>query len=81
MDYVIFYPYVGGQFNPHPGAFIQYIFDKAMEAGADVIIVSHAYIVKKAHFQCNILCAHSLGNFNMDYRSDLVYPQALPGTV
>lgn len=77
-DFVIFYPHVGGQFDPHPGAFTQYIFDKAIEAGADAIIASHAHIVQKAHFRGDILCAYSLGNFNMDYRSGLVYPQALP---
>lgn len=78
-DFVIFYPHTGGQFDPHPGAFTEYIFDKAVEAGADAVIASHAHVVQKALFRGNTLCAYSLGNFNMDPCSGLVFPATLPG--
>ena len=78
-DFVIFYPHVGGQFDPHPGAFTEYIFDKALEAGADAIIAGHAHVVQKALFRGNTLCAYSLGNFNMDPYSGMVFPATLPG--
>lgn len=78
-DFVIFYPHVGGQFDPHPGQFTEYIFDKALEAGADAIIASHAHVVQKALYRDGVLCAYSLGNFNMDPHSGLVVPEVLPG--
>ena len=78
-DFVIFYPHVGGQFDPHPGQFTEYIFDKALEAGADAIIASHAHVVQKALYRNGTLCAYSLGNFNMDPFSGLVVREVLPG--
>lgn len=77
-DFVIFYPHVGGQFDPHPGAFTEYIFDKALEAGADAIIASHAHVVQKALFRGDTLCAYSLGNFNMDPTSGMIFPATMP---
>ena len=78
-DYVIFYPHIGGQFDPHPGLFTEYIFDKAVEAGADAIIASHAHVVQKALFREGVLCVYSLGNFNMDPTSGMVFPATMPG--
>lgn len=43
-DVVIFYPHVGGQFNPEPGAVARYV----VEQGADAVIASHSHIVQKA---------------------------------
>ena len=77
-DFVIFYPHVGGQFDPAPGRFTEYIFDKAVEAGADAVIASHAHVVQRALYRGDTLCAYSLGNFNMDARSGLVVPEVLP---
>jgi poly-gamma-glutamate synthesis protein (capsule biosynthesis protein) len=70
---------VGGQFDPSPGLFTRYIFDKVLEAGADAIVASHAHVVQRAGFRDGRLCAYSLGNFNMDFRSGLVVPEVLPG--
>ena len=78
-DFVIFYPHVGGQFDPAPGQFTEYIFDKAVEAGADAVIASHAHVVQRALYRSGCLCAYSLGNFNMDPHSGLVVPEVLPG--
>lgn len=77
-DFVIFYPHIGGQFDPHPGLFTEYIFDKALEAGADAIIASHAHVVQKALYREGVLCAYSLGNFNMDPTSGMVFPATMP---
>ena len=46
-DLVLFYPHVGGQFNVKPGAFTEYIVDKALEAGADAIVATHSHIPQK----------------------------------
>jgi len=78
-DFVIFYPHTGGQFDPHPGAVTEYVVEKAVEAGADAVIASHAHVVQNAKMFGNIPCLYSLGNFNMDPTSGLVVPQYLPG--
>ena len=78
-DFVIFYPHVGGQFDPAPGQFTEYIFEKAVEAGADAVIASHAHVVQRALYKGDTLCVYSLGNFNMDPHSGLVVPEVLPG--
>ena len=77
-DVVIFYPHTGGQFDTTPGTFTEYVVEKAVEAGADMVIASHAHTVQKAEVKNGILCAYSLGNFNMDPDSGLVVPEAYP---
>ena len=77
-DLVIFYPHVGGQFNPIPGAISEYVMDKALEAGADAIMASHSHMIQKAVLRDGIPCAYSLGNFNMDPFSSLMIPDCLP---
>lgn len=78
-DFVIFYPHVGGQFNPKPGKFSQYIVEKALEAGADAILASHSHMVQKAEIVNGVPCAWSLGNFSMSASSSIVAKQMLPG--
>ncbi|MBR5848377.1 MAG: CapA family protein, partial [Bacteroidaceae bacterium] len=63
-DLVLFYPHVGGQFNPYPGAFSEYIMDKALEAKPDAILASHAHMVQKAELRDGVPCFFSMGNFN-----------------
>lgn len=77
-DYVVFYPHVGGQFNPRPGAISEYVMDKAIEAGADAVIASHSHIVQKAKIRDGIPCMYSLGNFNMSPLSSLMLHEYLP---
>lgn len=77
-DLVIFYPHVGGQFNPRPGAISEYVMDKGLEAGADAIIASHSHIVQKAEIRDGIPCMYSLGNFNMSPLSSLMVHEYLP---
>lgn len=77
-DLVIFYPHVGGQFNPCPGAVSEYVFTKGMEAGADAVLASHSHMLQKAVLRHGIPCAYSMGNFNMDPLSSLMIPKYLP---
>lgn len=76
-DLVLFYPHVGGQFNLKPGAFTEYVFEKALEAGADAIIATHSHIPQKLTTQNGVPCAYCLGNFNMNPRSYLAMPEIL----
>ena len=78
-DLVIFYPHIGGQFDPHPGQFTEYVMEKAVEAGADAIVASHAHVVQNAKMFGDTPCAYSIGNFNMDPTSCLGVLENLPG--
>lgn len=78
-DFVIFYPHVGGQFNPKPGKFSQLVTQKSLEAGADAIMASHSHMVQKAEIIDGVPCAWSLGNFSMSASSPIVAKQMLPG--
>ena len=78
-DFVIFYPHIGGQFDPHPGQFTEYVMEKAVEAGADAIVASHAHVVQNAKMFGTTPCAYSIGNFNMDPTSCLGVLENLPG--
>lgn len=76
-DLVLFYPHVGGQFNEKPGAFSEYIVEKAVEAGADAVIATHSHIPQKFRWNSGVPCAYCLGNFNMNPRSYLAMPEIL----
>ena len=78
-DFVIFYPHIGGQFDPHPGQFTEYMVEKAVEAGAHAVVASHAHVVQNAALLRGVPVAYSIGNFNMDPHSALVVPEYLPG--
>ena len=77
-DLVIFYPHVGGQFNPRPGAISEYVMDKGLEAGADAIIASHSHMVQQAEMRGSVPCMYCLGNFNMSPLSSLYIEQYHP---
>ena len=76
-DLVLFYPHVGGQFNIKPGAFSEYVIDKALEAGADAIIATHSHIPQKLVVKDGIPISYCLGNFNMNPKSYLAMPEIL----
>lgn len=78
-DVVIFYPHVGGQFNPKPGKFSEYVVDEAIKAGADVVLASHSHMVQKACYIGVVPCAYSLGNFSMSPNSTIILKEHLPG--
>ena len=76
-DIVIFYPHVGGQFNIKPGAFSEYVIDKALEAGADAIAATHSHIPQKFVRKNGVPVSYCLGNFNMNPKSYLAMPEIL----
>ena len=76
-DIVLFYPHVGGQFNEKPGAFSEYVVQKAVEAGADAVIAHHSHIPQKSEWIGDIPVSYCLGNFNMNPRSYLAMPEIL----
>ncbi|MBE6883313.1 MAG: CapA family protein [Ruminococcaceae bacterium] len=78
-DFVICYPHVGGQFNPQPGKFSEYVVEEAVKAGADAVLASHSHMVQRALWKNGVPCAYSLGNFNMAPNSDIIVKKNLPG--
>jgi len=76
-DIVLFYPHVGGQFNIKPGAFTEYVIDKALEAGADAIAATHSHIPQKFVWKNGVPVSYCLGNFNMNPKSYLAMPEIL----
>jgi poly-gamma-glutamate synthesis protein (capsule biosynthesis protein) len=74
---VLVYPHVGGQFNDTPGAFSRYVVEKAREAGADAVVLTHSHIPQKAEWQDGVPVSYCLGNFNMNPRSYLAMPEIL----
>ena len=76
-DIVLFYPHVGGQFTIKPGAFTEYVVDKAVEAGADAVVATHCHIPEKLVWKNGIPVSYCLGNFNMNPKSYLAMPEIL----
>lgn len=77
-DFVICYPHVGGQFNPQPGKFSEYVVEEAIKAGADAVFASHSHMVQKACYQGDVPCAYSLGNFSMSPNTVFIVKEYLP---
>lgn len=77
-DFVIFYPHLGGQFNPEPGPFTKYVVEKAIGAGADAVIASHPHIVQRAEQKGSVPCFYSIGNFCMSPNSVYLLHEHLP---
>ena len=77
-DFVICCPHVGGQFNPIPGKFSEYVVSEAVKAGADAVLASHSHMVQKAEFIDGVPCAFSLGNFSMSPNSTIIVNKNLP---
>ncbi|MBQ7768957.1 MAG: CapA family protein [Oscillospiraceae bacterium] len=76
-DIVLFYPHVGGQFTIKPGAFTEYVIEKALEAGADAIAATHCHIPEKFEWKNGVPVSYCLGNFNMNPKSYLAMPEIL----
>lgn len=76
-DLVLFYPHVGGQFNIKPGAFSEYVIEKALDAGVDAIIGTHSHIPQKLVMKNGVPVSYCLGNFNMNPKSYLAMPEIL----
>ncbi len=77
-DIVICYPHVGGQFNPVPGKFSEYVVAQALKAGADTVLAGHSHMVQPVKYIDGVLCAYSLGNFSMSPNSTIIVKKNLP---
>ena len=77
-DIVICYPHVGGQFNPQPGKFSEYVVSEAVKAGADAVMAGHSHMVQPIRFIDGVPCAYSLGNFSMSPNSTIIVKKNLP---
>ena len=77
-DFVICYPHVGGQFNPQPGKFSEYVVEEAVKAGADAVLASHSHMVQKACYLGDVPCAYSLGNVSMCPNTVFIVKEYLP---
>ena len=77
-DVVCFLPHTGGQFNVEPGKASVYFVSRAVEAGADAVLASHAHTVQRAELRGSVPCFYSLGNVTMWPNSDYVEHSTLP---
>lgn len=77
-DLVLFYPHTGGQFNDFPGRFTEYVIEKAIKSGCDIVIGSHPHVVQKAEIINGKPCFYSIGNFSMSPNSVYLYFKNLP---
>lgn len=77
-DFVIFYPHTGGQYNPKPGKFSEYIMEKALEAGADAVMAAHSHMVQKVETVDGVPLVWSLGNFSMSPSNVYFVAEMLP---
>lgn len=76
-DYTILYLHAGGQFNEEPGDFVEFIVNKARDAGVDSIVGHHPHVVQKSLSLKNGILAYSLGNFSLSPSSIYVNPKKL----
>ena len=77
-DFVIFYPHTGGQYNPTPGKFSEYIMQKGLEAGADAVMAAHSHMVQKVKLINGVPMIWSLGNFSMSPNNVYFIAEVLP---
>lgn len=71
-DVVLCCPHIGGQFNPQPGAFSEYVVRCAKDGGADAVLASHSHVVQRMALCGGTPCAYSLGNVSMSPGSSLM---------
>lgn len=62
-DFVIVLLHCGGQYNPQPDPYTEFIIGKLREFGADMVIGNHPHVVHKADLGNGIPVFYSLGNF------------------
>ena len=77
-DFVIINIHNGGQFNPIPGDFSEYIMKFCVNAGVDLVVGHHPHVVQKADFINHVLCAFSLGNYSISPSTPYMLFEDLP---
>lgn len=69
-DYLMVFPHWGNEFMERPAPWQFALADKMVQAGADIILGSHAHIIQAAHFIQDRPVFFCLGNFLSDYFQD-----------
>lgn len=77
-DYVILLVHAGGQFNPEPGGYCEFLMDFLTRYGADAVIENHPHVVQKIVDTNGKLTAYSLGSFNLSPSADYIIHDSLP---
>ena len=63
-DFVIALPHLGGQYNPYPGFFQEFVTQQILSMGIDLIVENHSHNPQPINIHENgTLVAYSLGNF------------------
>ena len=63
-EFVVAIMHSGGQYNPVPDPYTEYIVSMIIESGADMIIGHHPHVVHRLEFRMGRPVVYSLGNFS-----------------
>lgn len=77
-DLVVLLVHAGGQFNPEPGEYCEFLMDFLTKFGADAVIENHPHVVQKIKETNKKLTAYSLGSFNLSPSADYIIHEPLP---
>lgn len=77
-DVVVLLVHAGGQFNPEPGTYCEFLMNDLTQYGADVVIENHPHVVQRIKETNKKLTAYSLGSFNLSPSADYIIHEPLP---
>lgn len=77
-DVVVACIHSGGQFNPEPGGFTNYIVEKLADYGVSAVVGTHPHVVQKAQLCHGVFSAFSLGNYSISPSSVYLLPENKP---
>ena len=77
-DLVVVAPHMGGQFNPEPGTYSEFVIDYLRTCGADIIVGNHPHVVQKTVVRDKCVAAYSIGGFNLSISADYIVHESLP---
>lgn len=77
-DFVVLLVHAGGQFNPEPGTYCEFLMDTLTRFGADAVIENHPHVVQEIKETNKKLTAYSLGSFNLSPSADYIIHEPLP---
>ncbi len=77
-DFVVLLVHAGGQFNPEPGTYCEFLMDTLTKFGADAVIENHPHVVQEIKETNKKLTAYSLGSFNLSPSADYIIHEPLP---
>lgn len=77
-DLVIVCPHIGGQFNPTPGDYSEFLVNFLKDCGADVVAANHPHVLQKASRSKDSVIAYSIGSFNLSLSADYIVHESLP---